>query len=352
MQLELIENFGQVELPSTRYQGSKAKIADWIWHSIEGLRFDTVLDAFGGTGSVSYYLKRRGKAVTYNDFLMSNAISARAMIENQSVEVSAAEVDEVLEGDCAAGDFVERMFDDIFFLPEENRWIDRVSSNIRSLPDGFKRAIFYRALFQSCIVKRPYNLFHRKNLYMRTADVERNFGNKATWDTPFEKHFRSFVTETNRLVFDSGTPCRALCLDVGEVPGQYDLVYMDPPYVNAAGVGIDYRDFYHFLEGLADYDKWAERIDIRRKHRPLFAVPSQWTRGKSILRAFDTLCRKHSDSILAISYRSDGIPSEQELVDLLRKYKRHVEVLHYGSYKYALSKNDGSREILILGHDG
>jgi adenine-specific DNA-methyltransferase len=352
MQLELIENVNQVELPSTRYQGSKAKIADWIWHSIGGLRFDSVLDAFGGTGSVSYYLKWKRKAVTYNDYLLSNAISAKALIENQTVQVSAAEVDQVLEGDNASCDFVERMFDDIFFLPDENRWIDRISANIRALPDGFQRAIFYRALFQSCIVKRPYNLFHRKNLYMRTADVERNFGNKATWDTPFENHFRSFVSEANRLVFDSGTACRSLSLDVDKVPGHYDLVYIDPPYVNAAGIGIDYRDFYHFLEGLADYDAWPDKIDITRKHRPLTAVPSPWTRGKTVLTAFDTICRRHADSILAISYRSDGTPSEEKLADLLRRYKRHVEILHYGSYKYALSRNDGSREILILGHNG
>ncbi len=49
-----------------------------------------------------------------------------------------------------------------------------------------KKAMFLWALFQSCISKRPYNLFHRKNLYVRTADVKRNFGNKTTWDKPFE----------------------------------------------------------------------------------------------------------------------------------------------------------------------
>ena len=37
------------QFPSTRYQGSKAKLVDWIWDQICGLDFTTCLDAFGGT---------------------------------------------------------------------------------------------------------------------------------------------------------------------------------------------------------------------------------------------------------------------------------------------------------------
>ena len=31
--------------PSTRFQGSKLKIVDWIWGAIEGLKFEKALDA-------------------------------------------------------------------------------------------------------------------------------------------------------------------------------------------------------------------------------------------------------------------------------------------------------------------
>ena len=352
MQLELIDDIARLQLPSTRYQGSKAKLADWIWRSIRSFNFETILDAFGGTGSISYYLKLHGKRVTFNDYLLSNSISAKALIENQRVRVSNRLLDSILEQTNAHGDFVQRTFEDIFYLAEENKWIDRMSANIRSLPFGHEQAILYRALFQSCIIKRPYNLFHRKNLYMRTALVQRKFGNKATWDTPFEKHFRDFVSETNDLVFDSGTLCTSLAMEAQAVPGHYDLVYLDPPYVNASGVGIDYRDFYHFLEGLADYENWKDNIDFSRKHRPLNPVPSPWISGKTIMQAFNALFRKHADSIITVSYRSDGIPSELDLTRLLQKYKKHVEVLHYGAYKYVLSKNAASREILLIGHDG
>ena len=45
--------------PSTRYQGSKQKFVDWIWQCIKDIPFHTVLDAFGGTGSIAYKMKDR-----------------------------------------------------------------------------------------------------------------------------------------------------------------------------------------------------------------------------------------------------------------------------------------------------
>lgn len=45
---EIIRTF-----PATRYYGSKRKLLDWIYSGVSGLSFETVLDAFGGTGSVS-----------------------------------------------------------------------------------------------------------------------------------------------------------------------------------------------------------------------------------------------------------------------------------------------------------
>jgi adenine-specific DNA-methyltransferase len=72
-------------------------------------------------------------------------------------------------------------------------------------------------------VKRPFNLFHRKNLYLRFANVERSFGNKASWDTPFPVLFRKFVNEVNALVYDNGLDNRALNRDIFDVKGTYDL---------------------------------------------------------------------------------------------------------------------------------
>jgi adenine-specific DNA-methyltransferase len=339
------------EFPSTRYQGSKAKLVDWIWEQIADLDFTTCLDAFGGTGAVAYRLKRAGKRVTYNDLLRFNYYIGLALIENKRVRLSPEEVDWLLlrHPEIAYPHFVQGNFPDIYFTDEENAWIDQTMTNIRQLTDPYKFALAFFALCQACIIKRPYNLFHRKNLYLRFAEVERSFGNKTTWDRPFDEWFPVFAMEANRAVFDNGQANRALNYDAVDVPGEYDLVYIDTPYVSKQGTPVDYPAFYHFLEGLTMYDEWGEHIDLGSKHRRLKPQPSEWTDKRRIHAAFERLFRRYQESILVVSYRSDGIPSESELAFLLKRYKRHVRVEPFGPYQYVLSTNAKSKEILLIG---
>ena len=338
------------QFPSTRYQGSKAKLVDWIWDQICGLDFTTCLDAFGGTGAVAYRLKQAGKQVTYNDNLRFNTYVGRALIENKGVRLEPAEVEGLLarHRELVYPHFIQANFEDIYFTDAENAWLDQSITNIRRLADPYKFALAFFALAQACIIKRPYNLFHRKNLYIRQAEVERSFGNKTTWDRPFEAWFRDFVDEANRAVFDNGQQNQALNLDAVDVPGAFDLVYIDTPYISKAGVAVDYFDFYHFLEGLTMADEWPQQIDYSSKHRRLRRRPSEWTDKKRIHAAFDRLFQRFRDSILVVSYRSDGIPSEDELIAMLERYKPNVRVEHFGQYKYVLSKENDSKEMLLI----
>ncbi len=337
--------------PSTRYQGSKAKIADWIWEQIADLNFVTCLDAFGGTGSIAYRLKQEGKQVTYNDLLRFNYFTGLALIENNKVILDSKEIEWLLQrhSNINYPNFVYDNFSGIYFTDEENFWIDQTLTNTRKLEDQYKFALAFFALCQSCIIKRPFNLFHRKNLYIRLANVERSFGNKTTWDKPFEEWFCSFVTEANSAVFDNGQKNYAYNFDAIDVPGEYDLVYIDTPYISKSGVAVDYLGFYHFLEGLTIYDEWYKYIDRRSKHLRLRSRKSEWTDKNKIHNAFYRLFQRYQKSIIVVSYRSDGIPSETELLSILKRFKSKVRIERFGQYKYVLSNNSNSEEILLIG---
>ena len=71
--------------PATRYQGSKLKLLPWLWQAIEHLTFDTALDLFSGSGSVSYLFKSKNVEVTANDYLRCNQVVARALVVNEEV---------------------------------------------------------------------------------------------------------------------------------------------------------------------------------------------------------------------------------------------------------------------------
>ncbi|MCU0499182.1 MAG: DNA adenine methylase [Anaerolineae bacterium] len=351
-QLPLFPSQSTVEFPSTRYQGSKRKLLKWIWENLQTHSFQTVLDVFGGTGSVSYLFKQRGKQVIYNDHLRFNQQIGKALIENSRIRLSPQQIDQLMlfHPHFRYPDYIQQTFQGIYFTDEENRWLDRVIYNITQLlSDPYQQALAYFALFQACIIKRPYNLFHRANLYMREAQVERSFGNKTTWDTPFEHHFRAMLAEANQAIFDNGQNNQALCLDALLTPTGSDLVYLDPPYLNQKGVGVNYRDFYHFLEGIMNYDYWSDLIDLRSKHRRLRPISSPWQHPDQILSAFEQVIAHHQHSLMVISYRNDGIPTQAQLIDLLSAYKREVKVIAFAQ-QYALSKQPSS-ELLLIGHD-
>lgn len=335
--------------PTTRYQGSKYKILEWIKQNTQNLEFNSVLDAFGGTGSVGYMFKQQGKQVAYNDLLKFNYHIGLALIENSSITLDDKDIKYILgkHNTIEYPDFIAKTFTDIYFTDDENIWLDRIITNIRHLDNKYKQALAYFALFQASIIKRPYNLFHRKNLYIRTAEVGRSFGNKTTWDTPFEEHFLKFAKEANNAVFDNGKKNKVYCgsifnLDI-HTP---DMVYIDTPYISSKNVGVNYGDFYHFLEGIVHYDDWENIIDHRTKHKKLRSEKNEWCDKQLVYGAFERLFDKFKDSILVISYRDDGIPSTDELVEMLKKIKSSVEVKKL-DYKYVLSNNN-SKEVLII----
>jgi len=342
-------NLREVEklLPSTRYVGSKRKLVGWIWQHIGHLGFDNFLEIFGGTGSLSYYAKMRGKEVTYNDFLKFNYYSGLALIENSVKKLSEDEIQSIVTRHQGRTypDFIERNFSGLYFTDIENRWLDMALTNIRFLQDPYEQALAMHALFQSCTMKRPYNLFHRANLYMRLANVKRGFGNLVSWNTDFESVFRRFTDEANEHVFSNGRNNKALNMNAMDLEGDFDLVYIDSPYMSAAGA-IDYREYYHFLEGMSRYDEWKTLIDYDTKRKTLKADYSMWLDKPHIERAFDHLFDKFRNSSLVVSYKTGGIPSSISLKRLLRNYKSNV-TLHKRYYRYALAKTAGWELLFV-----
>ncbi len=339
--------------PSTRYQGSKRKIAQRIVSELSGLDYVRVLDAFGGTAAVSYAFKIAGKHVTYNDALRFNQQVGLALIENDDVTLNdktTANIGERRSG-VNYGLVIQENFGDIYYTDEENRWLDVAVGNIRSIKNQFVQALAWFSLFQSAMSKRPYNLFHRRNLYMRMSNVERSFGNKKTWDRSFEDHFQNFARLASAAVVDGGNNCVSRNQDAMDFdPSAMDLVYIDPPYVSAGGTGVDYHGFYHFLEGMMHYDDWPGMIDRTSKHHRLLTDNNGWCSDKTNENMFRLIFERYASCILAVSYRSDGIPTIEDLVTLLKRYKKSVRVIDISANQYALSNRKHTREMLIVGN--
>ena len=143
------------------------------------------------------------KSVTYNDLLRFNYQFGLALIENSSVLIRPEDSEWALQRHSHINypSFVQNTFQDIYFTDAENRWIDQTIHNIAAVTDPYRRALLFFALAQACLVKRPYNLFHRKNLYLRFAKVERSFGNKASWTDHSRSGFEYLLTRQTKRSF-------------------------------------------------------------------------------------------------------------------------------------------------------
>jgi adenine-specific DNA methylase len=344
--------YRDIPFPRTRYQGSKYKLLNWFYSIFNELKFDTVLDTFGGTGAVSHLFKKMKKQVTYNDILVSNWYIGKALVENRSIRFDLSRVSSLFakKNGIKYRTIIQDHFKDIYYTDEENKLLDIVVQNILEIDKEYEKALCLFALFQACIQKRPFNLFHRKNLNLRLNKVERTFGNLKTWNTPFPVLFQRALKEGNRAVFDNCKTNEAINYSILSIPtnGSYDLVYLDPPYVSKEGIGVNYRSFYHFLEGICNYHEWEKMIDKNSKHKSLHRIPNGWSNSKNNILLFEKAITEYKDSIIVISYRDPGLPAIETLKTILSNYKSKINI-NRKKYKYALSsKRNKGEEVLII----
>ncbi|MCC8049469.1 MAG: Dam family site-specific DNA-(adenine-N6)-methyltransferase [Clostridiales bacterium] len=333
--------------PPTRFMGSKSKLLTQIWTVASHFKFDTALDLFSGSGIVGYMFKARGKSVICNDYMAMSAVFAKAMIENNHVTLPLEEAKELLLSHRESDHFVAETFQGLYFSDADNDLIDTLRTNIAAMKDQYKRAIAMTALIRACTKKRPRGIF--------TYTGDRYNDGRQDLKKTLEQQFLDAVTVVNKSVFDNGQVnlaknCDAMDLRVE----QPDLVYIDPPYYSPLSDN-EYVRRYHFVEGLARDWKGVE-IQQNTQTKKFKSYPTPFSTRKGAADAFDKLFKKFSKSILIVSYSSNSLPTQDEMVALMSKHKEHVEVVpidytySFGNQKEAKTNRNRVQEYLFVGY--
>lgn len=343
--------------PTTRYQGSKRKIIGPMAEAFSRVNFNTALDLFSGTGTVTLLLRHLGKKVDANDYLDFNRAIAELFINATPSKLrSLKPVDELIDllnhRDSSCGSLVEDHYDGIFFKKNENRQIDQFCQNVINL-DPFRRLVYTYAIGQALMKKRPYNLFHRANLDMRLKDVKRSFGNAVTWEKSIEHHAAKAIQELIAFPFKEvpgqGKAFSEHAAQMNSLPSQYDLIYIDPPYLNGKELETNYANFYGFLSGLWRYELFAIG-DSSYPHKPLLLADSGWRNERSALEQVERFVKRWPSAVFFMSYRSDGCPTGSKLKEVLSTGKRKADLHSFGEFKYALSRTDSNEELYVLSY--
>lgn len=332
--------------PGTRYMGSKYNLLDSIWDIAKQFRFESVLDAFSGSGVVSYLFKTKGKTIYSNDFMTFSACVTKAIVENSNVTLTEKDIRFLLESGDGDG-FVYNTFKDLYFSDEENIFIDDLRARIDKLPCQYKKALAIASLSRACLKRRPRGIF--------TYVGYRYDDGRKDLQKSLKEHFLESVEAYNGAVFDNGKVNLSFNKDTMELRRHADLVYIDPPYYSPLSDN-EYTRRYHFIEGLAK--RWEGlQIQWDTKTRKFKKYPTPFGTKVGAHDAFDKLFAKHKESILMVSYSSNAFPTMEEIIELMCKYKDKVEVnqidhrYSFGNQGHRINNNNNEvQEYIFVGY--
>jgi len=316
--------------PSTRFMGSKSKLLDFIWDNLKHFNFNSVLDAFSGSGVVGYMFKTKGKKVHSNDILQYSSNIAKALIENNESFLDDDDLITLLGRHVKTNGFIRDTFRDLYFTEEENLFLEQVWYRLKFLNNPTKRALALSALARACVKKRPRGIF--------TYTGDRYNDGRKDLRTTLKEHFINAVDVYNKAVFDNDKNNSATCGDIFALENKdFDLVYMDPPYFSTRSDN-DYLRRYHFVEGLASYWQNVE-IQTSTKTKKIKKYQTQFDSKNSVYNAFHKLFAMFPNSILAVSYSSNSLPTKEEMIEILGQYRKNVEIKEF-DHKYSFGNQN------------
>lgn len=333
--------------PPTRFMGSKSKLLPEIWSVASQFQAETVIDLFSGSGIVGYMFKAQGKTVISNDYMFMSSTFTKAMVENNNVVLPLVEAKDLLITHKESDHFVANTFKDLYYTDDENDLIDTLRTNIAQIHDQYKHAIAMTALIRACTKKRPRGIF-------TYTGSRYNDGRKDLQKT-LAQQFLEAVEAINKAVFDNGKSNKSRNSDAMELRIDHaDLVYIDPPYYSPLSDN-EYVRRYHFVEGLARNWQGVE-IQEHTQTKKFKSYPTPFSTRKGAADAFDRLFRKFAGSILIVSYSSNSLPTQDEMVAIMAKYKKHVEVVpvdykySFGNQNEATTHRNSVQEYLFVGY--
>lgn len=344
-----IELPAQVEaFPATRFMGSKQNLLKDIWSVASEFKFESVLDLFSGSGVVGYMFKTQNKLVMSNDYMAFSSCLAKSMIENNQYKLSPDDLEMLCAPNPRSDLFVTETFRGLYFSDEDNMFIDQVRANLKCLKNDYKRAIAQSALVRACLKKRPRGIF--------TYTGYRYDDGRRDLMLSLKEQFIEAVEQINGAVFNNGKENKARNGDAMDIRFKADLVYIDPPYFSPLSDN-EYVRRYHFLEGLVR-DWQGVEMQWHTKTKKFKNYPTPFSTEKGAYDAFDLLFKRHRDSIIIVSYSSNSLPTKDEMLKIMSKYKSHVEVIEV-NHRYSVG-NQGHKvgdnrnevkEYLFVGFD-
>jgi len=324
----------------TKYFGTKVRLLEHILKLIpSGTR--TFFEPCGGTGIVSWVLKKRGVRVIINDVLLAAHIRHKSFIENKGVFLKRKDLTRHM-GEARKEIFSSRYSCVVGKANAE--FLDKLAHSIPRLNDPYKQAIATAIPSIIAIENLKYGAY-RFTSYGGLTGFQSLNGiclETAYWDF--------LINRQGRLIHDNGQKNEAFQMDAIDLIGQVDadVMYFDPPYTTRCGsyegMMVIYDDWSRYLMGqghlvINSYDEVADLPPYTR-----FDIRSQ---------AIDGFCKVFSVAThiptVIVSYNTTSGIHPTEIENIAKIYGREVKTTRI-PYKLPITKkgkDSYTEEVLI-----
>ena len=337
-----------------RFIGNKKNLLDKIYTTLknEKIQGDSFFDLFSGSVSVARYFKSKNFQVHSSDIMYFSYVMQKAYIENNSEQ-----------GFEKLLDHIETVKDKLFTSP-----LDLVVSYLNNLdgingfmyknytPEGSihltiprmyfsnengKKIDAIRTQIQNWYDKTLINeneyfiliacLIETVPFYANISGVYAAFHKK--WDSRATKSLllRTIPTYINN--FDNRVYNDNSINLLNKI--ESDIFYLDPPYNER-----QYAPNYHILETIAKYD--SPKIKGVTGLRNYDNQKSKFCNAKTAIEELEKVAANGKYKSLIMSYNSEGIMPQKEIVDMLSNYGK-VKLVEFDYLRFKSNNNGTSK---------
>lgn len=329
------------EINNRRYLGNKFKLIPFIRRVVDEECDDvrSVLDAFSGTGSVSFAFL--DKQLLVNDMMYCNYLAALCWFSPQAFDAN--KIIELLEYynsvDTSREDnYMYQTFRDTYFSADVCRRIGFVRENVEQ---KFAAGELNERERAAVITSLVYAMDRISNTYGHYDSYIQH----ATYNNDFELRLPKvdYTLNTRNLCFNMDANMLAPAVTC-------DLAYLDPPYNSR-----NYCDAYHLLENVARWEQPAVEGVARKMDRSTMKSDyCKVTANESLEDLVNNLqCRyillSYNNNGQKLQIRSNAKISDDEIMRILgNRGEVKVFTTDFRPFSAGRGENVGNQERLFL----
>lgn len=332
-----------------RYIGSKTNLLPEVRSIIDSQApgSQILCDMFAGTGVVGREFKTSHQLISndilYFSYVLNaayNGLPKRPDFKNLSKKLGKDPIDylntiAVSEPELTSSDFMALSYSPAgaagrLYLSVENALkIDRIRQTISQW-------------LESGDISEAESYYFLASLIEDVPSVSNTTGTYGAFLKGWDKRALKPITLSHLEIVESSNANRVFNEDANDLIHRIsgDVLYLDTPYN-----GRQYSSNYHLLESLAKYDQpelkgvTGTRVDKSGE--------SAYCRKNSVYDSFDYLLGNAHFSTIVISYSSDGLLNEEQLIELMSKHGDE-ESLNFQKIPYRRYKRTANDERNVL----